>query len=81
MTGKIFQRRDRTRRELLAGAGRCAALAGLAALVWLLRGRGGHAPRAGSCTNDARCAACSKLDRCILPPAQYIRRAKESADG
>lgn len=68
-----------TRRDLFAAAGRFAALGGLAAIAWLL-GRRGSSRRASSCVNDGLCRSCPKLDGCILPAAQYTRRAKE-ADG
>ncbi|HUS48042.1 MAG TPA: hypothetical protein VM098_07980 [Phycisphaerae bacterium] len=81
MTEQDAQRRMHTRRELFTSAGRYAALAGIAALAWLLGGRGKQAPPRGSCTNDGLCRSCSKLQQCILPAAQYTRRAKGATNG
>ncbi|MHC4981584.1 MAG: hypothetical protein ACYTF6_00255 [Planctomycetota bacterium] len=70
----------KTRRELFTSAGRWAALAGIAALSWLLARRGGRAARASECANEPRCESCSRLEHCILPPAQYTRRARNLSD-
>ena len=81
MTSQRADGQKQTRRELLVGAGRCAALAGLAALVWLLGRRSGPSPASSSCVNDGLCRSCTELKRCILPAAQYTRRAEGRADG
>jgi hypothetical protein len=62
-----------TRRDFLRGAGRCAALAAVAAVALL-------AARDGECVNNGRCDGCRVFDRCELPPARASRFAKRTPE-
>lgn len=66
-----------SRRELLRGMARLAALGGIALVAARLLGRvPGVSPAAGlqSCVSDGRCRGCGVLDGCGLPQALSFRQ-------
>jgi len=62
-----------TRRDLLRGVGRTAALAGVAALAIL-------SARDGECINNGQCDACRAFGSCDLPAARASHAAERTPE-
>lgn len=70
----MTREKQHSRRELLLGLGRGAALGALGALAVVLARRGRGAARQ-ACVNRGFCRRCGVLDGCALPQATHARRA------